>query len=68
MKRRIKPVLIGFLLLLIAAAIVNSVIRRGACAYYGYQTDRETRYAALVGCMVSVNGSWVPRQELRIVQ
>ncbi len=68
MKRRIKPVLIGFLLLLIAAAIVTSVIRRGACAYYGYQIDRETRYAAFVGCMVSVNGSWVPRQELRIVQ
>lgn len=68
MKRRLRPVLIVGMLLLIVAAIVSSAISRGACAYYGYQTDRDTRYAAFVGCMVSVNGSWVPRQELRVAQ
>lgn len=40
----------------------------GSCAWYGYQTDRETRYAAFVGCMVQVENRWVPRNELRLVQ
>jgi hypothetical protein len=40
----------------------------GACSWYGYQTDRDTRYAAFVGCMVKVNNAWVPRNELRVMQ
>ena len=60
--------LIVLMLLIVATAILSAVIHRGACAYYGYQTDRDTRYAAFVGCMVSVNGSWVPREELRMTQ
>jgi hypothetical protein len=48
--------------------LLNSLANRGACSYYGYQTDRETKYAAFVGCMVKVSGSWVLRSELRAVQ
>jgi len=40
----------------------------GQCSWYGYQTERETRYAAFVGCMVRVDGKWYPRNELRIAQ
>lgn len=39
-----------------------------SCKIYGYQTERETRYAAFVGCMVKLDGKWYPRNELRIVQ
>lgn len=38
------------------------------CSYYGYQTNRDTRYAAFVGCMVKIGEQWVPREELRVVQ
>lgn len=48
--------------------IVGRLIAWGGCSWYGYQTDRETRYAAFVGCMVKVNDNWYPRNELRIVQ
>lgn len=40
----------------------------GACSIYGHQTERETRYAAFVGCMVKIDGKWYPRNELRIAQ
>jgi hypothetical protein len=40
----------------------------GGCAWYGYQTERDTRYAAFVGCMVKVGDNWFPKHELRIVQ
>lgn len=48
--------------------IVGRFIAWGSCSWYGYQTDRETRYAAFVGCMVQINGAWFPRSELRIMQ
>lgn len=48
--------------------LLNSLINRGSCSYYGYQTDRETKYAAFVGCMAKVSGNWVLRSELRAVQ
>lgn len=60
------------LLALAAAALLivvgMSVVNRGVCAYYGYQTERDTRYAVFVGCMVKVNDKWVPRNELRVTQ
>lgn len=68
MRRRLKPALIVLMLLIVATAILSAAIHRAACAYYGYQTDRDTRYAAFVGCMVAVNGRWVPREELRVTQ
>ncbi|MNG11525.1 hypothetical protein D3C84_950730 [compost metagenome] len=48
--------------------LINSLANRGTCHYYGYQTDRETKYAAFVGCMVKFSGNWVLRSELRAVQ
>ncbi|MFK0090851.1 hypothetical protein ACIQUS_26630 [Pseudomonas sp. NPDC090755] len=40
----------------------------GSCSWYGYQTERTTRYAAFVGCMVQTSNGWVPRSELRTQQ
>lgn len=59
---------VAVILLLIAVGTVRAVVSYGSCAWYGYQTDRETRYAAFVGCMVQVENRWVPRNELRLVQ
>jgi len=46
----------------------TAVYHRGTCAWYGYQTERDTRYAVFVGCMVKVDNHWVPRHELRTEQ
>ncbi|WP_256580353.1 hypothetical protein [Pseudomonas sp. Irchel s3f7] len=54
--------------IVVLAVIGNSIANRGSCSYYGFQTDRETRYAAFVGCMVQVNGAWFPRNEIRVMQ
>ncbi|SIR82187.1 hypothetical protein SAMN05878276_0386 [Aquipseudomonas alcaligenes] len=54
--------------MLVALWLLSRLFAWGTCSWYGYQTDRATRYAAFVGCMVEVNGRWVPREELRIVQ
>lgn len=59
---------VAVILLLIAVGMVRAAVSYGSCAWYGYQTDRETRYAAFVGCMVQVENRWVPRNELRLVQ
>lgn len=48
--------------------LITRAIAWGGCSWYGYQTDRPTRYAAFVGCMVEVNGRWIPRNELRVMQ
>lgn len=61
-------------LLIIAGAasalvvIISSIANRGACSYYGYQLDRETRYAPFVGCMVRTSNGWALRSELRTTQ
>ncbi|BBP82435.1 hypothetical protein PHLH8_20770 [Pseudomonas sp. Pc102] len=58
-------------LIFVAFALLWLVARAfswGACSWYGYQTGRDTRYAAFIGCMVKVDERWVPRSELRIVQ
>lgn len=51
--------------LLLSIVLVNAAINWGACAWYGYQTDRDTRFALGVGCMVKTRDHWVPRNELR---
>lgn len=62
-------VTLGVLALAIIVIVgVSSLFNRVACTYYGYQTDRETRYAAFVGCMVKVDDKWFPRNELRVTQ
>ena len=48
--------------------LITRMFAWGGCAWYGYQTERDTRYAAFVGCMVKVSGNWYPKHELRIVQ
>lgn len=55
-------------LLLFVVWFVSRMIAWGGCSWYGYQTDRETRYAAFVGCMVKLEQGWIPRAELRVVQ
>lgn len=47
---------------------VSAMLSRANCAWYGSQTERQTRYAAFVGCMVQVEDHWVPRGELRTEQ
>lgn len=67
MSRRRKA-LLGAAAVVVVVIAGNSVLNRASCAYYGYQTDREVRYAAFVGCMVSRPSGWVLRSELRAVQ
>lgn len=47
---------------------VGRLFAWGTCSWYGYQTGRDTRYAAFIGCMVKVESNWIPRSELRVVQ
>ncbi len=54
--------------LIVGGMLLSSGASRATCSYYGFQTDRETRYAAFVGCMVQVDGAWFPRDEIRVVQ
>lgn len=68
MNTRLRQLLIMSGAIFALGLLINSLANRGACAYYGYQTDREIKYAAFVGCMVKVSGSWVLRSELRAVQ
>jgi hypothetical protein len=56
---------------LIVAAMIFGIwllfrlIAWGQCSWYGYQTQRDTRYAAFIGCMVKVHDGWIPRAEIR---
>ncbi len=68
MNKRLRRALITLVVILALGLLINSLINRGGCSYYGYQTDRETKYAPFVGCMVKSSGSWVLRSELRVVQ
>lgn len=53
---------------LLGVLLVGRLIAWGNCSWYGNQTDRDTRYASFIGCMVRVNDAWIPRNELRVVQ
>lgn len=68
MSKRLRQALITLVGILALGLLINSLINRGGCSYYGYQTDRETKYAPFVGCMVKSSGNWVLRSELRVVQ
>lgn len=63
-----KHILVAGVALLLVLLILQSLIVRMTCSYYGFQTARDTRYAMFVGCMVKVQDSWIPRHELRVVQ
>lgn len=53
------------LALILAIWAIQYPFKLGACHYYGYQTDREVKYAGFVGCMVKTPAGWVPRTEIR---
>ncbi|PMZ74894.1 hypothetical protein C1X65_14960 [Pseudomonas sp. FW305-70] len=61
-------VLLTLLALIAGGMLLSNLASRATCSYYGVQTDRETRYAAFVGCMVQVDGAWFPRNEIRVMQ
>ncbi|PVZ52550.1 hypothetical protein C9422_30540 [Pseudomonas sp. B1(2018)] len=61
-------VLLILLALIVGCMLLRSLASRATCSYYGFQTDRETRYAAFVGCMVKLDGTWFPRNEIRVMQ
>lgn len=54
--------------LALSALAITAVVNWGSCQWYGYQTERQTKFAPYVGCMVKTIGGWVPRNELRITQ
>lgn len=51
-----------------ALLVFNMIINVGACHWYGHETSREVRYSPYLGCTVKINGAYVPRSELRVVQ
>ncbi|OOQ44246.1 hypothetical protein AO361_14050 [Pseudomonas fluorescens] len=61
-------VLLTLVALIVGGMLLSSLASRSTCSYYGFQTDRETRYAAFVGCMVLIDGAWFPRNEIRVMQ
>jgi hypothetical protein len=61
-------VLLILLALIVGCMLLSNLASRATCTYYGFQTDRDTRYAAFVGCMVLVDGAWFPRNEIRVTQ
>lgn len=67
-KRKAETGLFVSLIVLIVVAVMNITVSWTACAWYGYQTQRDTRYAFGVGCMVKAKNHWVPRGELRTEQ
>lgn len=66
--RATRNALIAGSLILAIWFVVAALLSRANCAWYGSQTERSTRYAAFVGCMVQVEDHWVPRAELRTAQ
>jgi hypothetical protein len=64
----LRGVLVVMIVFLGVLWIVSRLVSWGSCSWYGYQTERDTRYAAFIGCMVEVDGKWYPRNELRVLQ
>lgn len=67
-RRKALAGLAGAAVVILLAWLVLRLIAWGSCSWYGYQTNRDTRYAAFIGCMVRVDQQWIPRNELRVVQ
>ncbi|MBA1200493.1 hypothetical protein G7009_01575 [Pseudomonas capeferrum] len=66
-----KATMAGMFAIALVAALLWLILRAvdwGLCSWYGTQTERETRFAAFVGCMVKTSSGWVPRSELRTQQ
>jgi len=54
--------------LALSVLAIAAAVNWGSCQWYGYQTERQTKFAPYVGCMVKTTGGWVPRNELRTTQ
>ncbi|WP_046786639.1 hypothetical protein [Pseudomonas putida] len=54
--------------LALSALAITAAVNWGSCQWYGYQTERQTKFAPYVGCMVKTASGWVPRNELRTTQ
>lgn len=54
--------------LVLSAIAVTAAVNWGSCQWYGYQTERQTKFVPYVGCMVKTHAGWVPRNELRTAQ
>lgn len=54
--------------LALSGLAITAVANWGSCQWYGYQTERQTKFAPYVGCMVKTTSGWVPRNELRTTQ
>ncbi len=67
-KRKAESGLLVTLVIVIVIAVMNMTVSWATCSWYGYQTQRDTRYAFGVGCMVKAKNHWVPRGELRTEQ
>ncbi|WP_313202301.1 hypothetical protein [Pseudomonas sp.] len=52
----------------LSALAITAAASWGSCQWYGYQTERLTKFAPYVGCMVKTASGWVPRTELRTTQ
>lgn len=69
LSRRLKWQLSLILLVLVVGTwAIFRLLAWGQCSWYGYQTTRDVRYAAFIGCMVQINDHWVPRTEIRTEQ
>ncbi|KRV74525.1 MULTISPECIES: hypothetical protein [Pseudomonas] len=67
-RRKAIAAALGAAVAILLGWLVLRAIAWGACSWYGYQTNRDTRYAAFIGCMVRVDQQWIPRSELRVLQ
>lgn len=68
MNRTVRVIIVSLVGAMIGLWLVSRAVAWGTCSWYGYQTNREVRYAAFIGCMVKVQDTWIPRNELRVVQ
>lgn len=51
----------------VVGLILNSVLNRGVCAFYGWQTETETKYRPIVGCLGKVGERWIPIDKMRVI-
>lgn len=63
-----RRLIVWAVLTLIVIALLFAAYNRGHCAYTGWQLDRDTRYAPLVGCLVKSNDGWLPLQQIRDIE
>lgn len=71
--RRYRPKFQRTGLMLVLAVVGLVVVLQGLwnrveCAWYGHETNRETRYSMFLGCLVETPNGDIPRGELRVVQ